>query len=139
MAQASHKTVTERLQGANASAGEILTPTLPCEKDLTVEEIILTPPDNLESQVHDAQDSGGGPVRTDHPRRRSRDLSNVLSITSTSTPGTGIYFRRLEPFTGSFQELDFLTEGGVLRVCSGLRSPVSMIDSACSDADERAG
>ena len=59
MAEFSHNTEMGDSEGSEASPRGILPPPLPCEKDPTVEEIILTRPENLESQAHDAQDSGG--------------------------------------------------------------------------------
>lgn len=130
MAHASRKTVTGRPQGANASPGEILTPTLPCEKDLTVEEIILTPPDNLESQVHDVQDSGGASPHRSPKAAQPRFVERSIDTIHVD-PRYGFSLWEAGAFYRFIPRLDLLTEEGVRRVCSALRIRVSMIDGKC--------
>lgn len=124
MAQTRHKTVTGRPQGADASTGGILTPALPCEKDPTVEEIILTPPDNLELHAHDAQDGEGrSPHRAAQPRfvERSIDTIHVDPRYGSSLWKAGAFFRIIP-------RLNFLNEKGVRLVCNAFRIKVSLID-----------
>lgn len=57
MAQDSHRTVQGSADQAEISSGEILAPPLAREQDPTVEEIILTPPEDVESPARCAQNS----------------------------------------------------------------------------------
>ncbi len=127
MAEFSHNTEMGDSEGSEASPRGILPPPLPCEKDPTVEEIILTRPENLESQAHDAQDSGGSsPHRSrkaTQPRfvERSIDTIHVDSRYGSSLWEAGAFYRIVP-------RLNFLNEEGVRLVCSALRIRVSMID-----------
>jgi hypothetical protein len=127
VAQDSHRTVQGSADRAELSYGEIPAPPLAREQDPTVEEIILTPPDDVESAARCAQNSDEPAPdrlrRKAQPRIVERPIDTIyVDSRYGSSLGKADILRKFIP------RLNILSEEGVRQLCSALRIRVSMID-----------
>lgn len=127
MAQDSHKTVQGSADQAEISPGEILAPPLAREQDPAVEEIILTPPEDVESAARCAQNSDE--PAPDRLRRKAQPRiveRPIDTIYVDSRYGSSLC--KADILRKFIPRLDLLSEEGVRQLCSALRIRVSMID-----------
>lgn len=127
MAQNSHNMVQGSADQAEISSGEILAPPLAREQDPTVEEIILTPPEGVESPARCAQNSDEPAPdrfrRKAQPRIVERPIDTIhVDSRYGSTLWRAGAFRRIVP------RMNFLSEEGVRLVCGAIRIRVSIVD-----------
>lgn len=127
MAQDSHRTVQGSADRAEVSSGEILAPPLAREQDPTVEEIILTPPEDVESAARCAQNSDEpAPDRLRKNAQPRIVKHSIDTIYLDSRYGSSLckanILRKFIP------RLNILTEEGVRQLCGAYRIRVSKID-----------